>query len=397
LCLGSKGIRISIYAIILLSVATLFFPVQQGYGFFTLPPELNEEQLIELYKLEQLVNAEHARDEIFVLLRVQNPYLDTPSDIKVSFEKNGEENMPKVIDRYYENFQTIKDEQISIAEKKCKEILGGKTISNSIDNEPVNKKSNLGFKIDNQTGFMKSTSDGFQNYRLLQISIAEDFRDNNWKENLWRSNPYQNNESIEVLSNNEENKILELRLNYRQSEEFKNLIIEQIFLAENIRNEMLDFRVTGVAYIYLDENVDENMDENIDENINESLGKTNTSIVISWSDPTYVTDKLEFNILDRNAKGFEMVKAMELEIAQNTLNEMFMLSNSEEDDVEIIILTQENKKPNNYNRDDQGFEFFKNKQIDIAEKKLMEILGQKNIHNSDYLDFEKIKMKYYSN
>jgi len=40
---------------------------------------------------------------------------------------------------------------------------------------------------------------------------------------------------------------------------------------------------------------------------------------------------------------------------------------------------------------------FKNKQIDIAEKKLMEILGQKSIHNSDYLDFEKIKMKYYSN
>ena len=387
--MGSKGIRISIYAVILLSVATLFFPVQQGYGFFTLPPELNEEQLIELYKLEQIVNAEHARDELFVLLRVQNPYLETPSDVKVSFEENNEENMPKVIDRYYENFQLIKDEQISIAEKKCKEILGGKTISNSIDNEPVNKKSIHGFKIDNQTGFMKRNFEDFHNYKLLQISIAEDFRNNNWKENLWKSNPYQNNESIEVLSNNEENKILEPTFNYRQSEEFKNLIIEQIFLAENIRNEMLDFRVTGVAYTYLDENVDENIDE--------SLGKTNTSIVISWSDPTYVTDNPEFNILDRNANGFEMVKAMELEIAQNTLNEMFMLSNSEEDDVEIIILTQENKKPNNYNRDDQGFEFFKNKQIDIAEKKLMEILGQKNIHNSDYLYFEKIKMKYYSN
>jgi len=68
---------------------------------------------------------------------------------------------------------------------------------------------------------------------------------------------------------------------------------------------------------------------------------------------------------------------MELEIAQDTLNEMYLLSNSEENDVEIIIFTQENKKPNNYERDDQGFEFFKNKQLDIAEKKLMEILGQK--------------------
>jgi len=200
-----------------------------------------------------------------------------------------------------------------------------------------------------------------------------------------------------VLFNNEENKILEHMLNYRQSEEFKNLIIEQVFLAENIRNEMLDFRKTGVQNPYLDEKIDENFDTNLNGDLNESIHKTNQNIAISWSDPTYVTDKLEFNILDRDAKEFEMVKAMEIEIAKSRLNEMIHLSNPEKSDVEIIILTQENKIPNNYKRDDQGFEFFKDKQIDIAEKKLMEILGQKNIHNSDYLDFEKIKMKYYSN
>ncbi len=200
-----------------------------------------------------------------------------------------------------------------------------------------------------------------------------------------------------MLSNNAENKILAHTLNYRQSEEFKNLIIEQIFLAENIRNEMLDFRMTGLAHDpYLDENIDENIDENTNKNTDELLDKTNTSIVISWSDPTYVIDKPEFNIIDRNAKGFEMVKAMEREIAQNTLNKMLLLSNSEEDDVEIIILTNENKKINNYERDDQGFEFFKNKSIDIAKKKLIEILGGKKIHNPDYLDFE-IKKLYYLN
>ncbi len=395
--MGSEGIRISIYAIIFLSFTILFFPVQQGYGFFTLPPELNEEQLIELYKLEQLVNAEHARDEIFVLLRVQNPYLETPSDVKVSFEENNEVKSIKSLDRRNENFQLIKDEQISIAEKKCKEILGGKTISNSIDNEPVNKKSNYGFKIDNQIGFMNRNFEDFYNYKLLQISIVEDYRDNNWEENLWSSNPYHNDESIEVLSDNNENKILEIRLNYRQSEEFKNLIFEQIFLAENIRNEMLDFTITAVQNPYLDEKIDENLDDGLDGTLDASIGKTNQNIAISWSDPTYVTDKLEFNILDRDTKGFEMVKAMEIEIAKSRLNEMIHLSNPEKSDVEIIILTQENKKPNNYGRYDKGFEFFKNKQIDIAEKKLMEILGQKNIHNSDYLDFEKIKMKYYSN
>jgi len=326
---------------------------------------------------------------------------ESVSSFTETIEANLENDIPKVVQREHEIFQTIKAEQISLAEKKYQEILGGKTITNFPDDEPRKKIVYAKFKIDNQTGFMHRNHDDFQNYRLLQISIAEEFRDSSWKEKFSTSNPYQNNESIEVLSNNAENKILEQTLNYRQSEEFKNLIIEQIFLAENIRNEMLDFRMTGLAHNpYLDENVDENIDKNIDKNTDkntdELLGKTNTSIVISWSDPTYVIDKPEFNILDRNTKGFEMVKAMELEIAQNTLNKMLLLSNSEEVDVEIIILTNENKKLNNYERDDQGFEFFKNKSIDIAEKKLIEILGGKKIHNPDYLDFE-IKKLYYLN
>jgi len=392
------GIRIGIYAIIFLSVTILFFPIQQGYAIFALPSELNEQ--------EQLANAEQARDEIFVLFKEKNPYLDSPSDfqfsfssstdVQVSFEDNSE-NVPQVINRHREIFLTIKNEQVSIAEKKCKEILGGKTILNSINDEPEQKKTTLGFKIDNQTGTWNRDHDDFQNYRLLQIMIAEDTRDNNWQDNRWSSNPYHNDESIEVLSDNNENKILELKLNYRQSEEFKNLIIEQIFQAEKIRNEILDVRITNVENPYLNEDIDEDVDEDVDENVDEFSIKTNTDIVIDWSDPTYVTGKPEFNIIDRNAEGFEMVKAMELGIAQNTLNKMLMLSNSEKDDVKIVIFTNENKKLNNYELDDKGFEFFKNKQIDRAEKKLMEILGQKNIHNSDYLEFEKIKMKYYSN
>jgi len=104
--LGSKGIRISIYAIIFLSFAILFFPIQQGYGFFTLP-ELSEQELIELYEQEQLANSEQARDEIFVLLRLQNPYLDTPSNVIVSFEENNEVKSVKSLDRRNENFQLI--------------------------------------------------------------------------------------------------------------------------------------------------------------------------------------------------------------------------------------------------------------------------------------------------
>jgi len=64
--------------------------------------------------------------------------------------------------------------------------------------------------------------------------------------------------------------IIQNNLIKREHQEFKNLIIEQIFLAENIRNEMLDFRITSVQNPYLNEDVDENVDANVDENVKES-------------------------------------------------------------------------------------------------------------------------------
>jgi len=384
--LGDRVSEVSIYAIILLSVTLLFLPVQQGYGFLTLSLELNDRELIELNKSNQIVLAEQARDEIFVLTEKLNPYLETPVNDPEYFENN-EEKSVNSLDRNDKNFQLVKDEQLSIAGKKYKELLGGKIILNFLNNEPINKKSTHEFIIDNQTGVMTKNSNGFQDYKLLQISIAEDFRDNNWGKTISQtksSNPYLNDEPTSMASSIEENKISEQRLQYRQTEEFKNLIIEQISLAENIRNEMLKSGITGNLNPYLDENIDENLVQNIDENIGESLGISNRNVIITgWSDPTYVPEELEINIIDRESNGFEIIQALQIEIAQNTLDEMGSLPNSEEINDEIISLTNENKL-NDIGRGDQGFEFFKNKEIDAAEKKLMEILGQKNIHNSDY-------------
>ncbi len=44
---------------IALGVVILLVPVQQSSAIFLLSPELTEDELIELYKLEQLVNTEH--------------------------------------------------------------------------------------------------------------------------------------------------------------------------------------------------------------------------------------------------------------------------------------------------------------------------------------------------
>ncbi len=134
------------------------------------------------------------------------------------------------------------------------------------------------------------------------------------------------------------------------------MITEQISSAEKTRNYVLTLSQYQNPYLENDDVIESDQEE--------------------------ITEKSEFNMLDRTDKGFEILKAMELEIAQNTLNEMLMLSNSEENiQVEAINIKEENKKPKVLEREDQGFQYFKNIEEDKAEKKLIEILGGKTISN----------------
>jgi len=377
------------YIMIALGVVILLVPVPQSSAIFLPSPELTEDELIELYKLEQLVNAEQSRDGLFVLLRLQNPYIDTPSNVIVSFEKNGEENIPKVIDRYYENFQTIKDEQISIAEKKCKEILGGKTISNSINDEPTPKKTILGFKIDNQTSFLNRSHDDFQNYRLLQISIAEDYRDNNWEENEWTSNPYDNNKSIENSPKIKVNEIIQNNIIKREHKEFENLIIEQILLAEKTRDNTIFLTIVDSLNPYIIENTTNA------EILIENAHSTNTvtpvetekiNLVLSWFDQNVVLE-LQATNLNRISTNFEDFKLMQAELAQIELNKMLHVENSENtepsDSEQTDIVISDGPFFNSYNRGDFIFEFNKNMQKMKAEKKFIEMYGNE-IQNKDF-------------
>jgi len=377
------------YIMIALGVVILLVPIQQSSAIFLPSPELTEDELIELYKLEQLVNAEQSRDELFVLLGQQNPYIDTPSNVIVSFEKNGEENIPKVIDRYYENFQTIKDEQISIAEKKCKEILGGKTISNSINDEPTPQKTIPGFKIDNQTGFLDRSQDDFQNYRLLQIMIAEDFRDNNWKENFWTSNPYDNNKSIENSPKIKVNEIIQNNLIKREHKEFENLIIEQILFAEKTRDNTIFLTYVDALNPYIIENTTnaEILLENaISTNTATPVETEKINLVLSWFDQNMVLE-LQATNLNRISTNFEDFKLMQAELAQMKLNKIFHVENSENteplDSEQTDIVISDDPFFNSYNRGDFLFEFNKNMQKMKAEKKFIELFGNE-IQNKDF-------------
>ena len=376
------------YIMIALGVVILLVPAQQSSAIFLPFSELTEDELIELYKLEQLVNAEHARDEIFALAKEKNPYLDSLADVQVSFVDNSE-NIPQVINRHHENFQTIKDEQISIAEKKCKEILGGKTILNSINDEPTPQKTILGFKIDNQAGFLNRNHDDFQNYRLLQISIVEDFRDNNWKENFWASNPYDNNKSIENSPKIKVNEIIQNNLIKREHKEFENLITEQILLAEKTRDNTIFLTNLDTLNPYIIENITnaEILIENAHStNTATPVETEKTNLVLSWFDQNVVLE-LQATNLNRISTNFDDFKIMQAELAQMELNKMLHVENSENtepsDSEQTDIVISDGPFFNSYNSGDFIFEFNKNMQKMKAEKKFIEMYGNE-IQNKDF-------------
>ena len=198
-----------------------------------------------------------------------------------------------------------------------------------------------------------------------------------------------------MLPNNEENKIVDTYLN-RHSDEFRNLKNEQISIAVNTLNEMSEFRINGSPYL--------------DENMYESFDKINKNeITIEGLELTQTIDKLETNSLNRSAEEFKMSIESEHKIAQNKLNEILLISNPDnddetiilDDDEETIILIVEKKKLNINGRDSEKFELLKNKQMDIAEKKLMEMYGmmiQRTNSESDPASFtdsivaEKVKL-----
>jgi len=391
------GIGIWHFAIISFSVIVLLVPTEQANANFLIPPDWTEEELLELYKQKQLLRVEEVREENFGLLEVykqeqifraeqvrdqildfkitnlQNPYHDTEVEVIITYERNFENGIPKVVQREHEIFQTIKAEQIDLAEKKCLEILGGKTITNFVDNESREKIIQIReFKIDNQVDFMTRNHEDFQNYKLEEITIAEKIIDKIVEEGLWASHPYINYEKNEVSTANIDNQDYQ-PVTKRSGEKFKNLILEQILLAEQVRGQILDFQITNLQNPY------------------EKLNDVQEEVI----------EQSELKVLDRNHETFQSYKDEQVVIAQTTLNEIFRLKNSENIKDEITnekeqfsMNDEEISKPSVYDRYDELFQLSKQNQEDKAKKKLIEILGGKKIHNPDYLDFEIKKLHY---
>jgi len=352
--------------------------MEQANAMFVLPAELSEEELFELNKQEQILRAEQLRDYILDFRHTSflNPYHDT-EDV-IPYEIIFKNNIPIIV-QGESDVQQNKLEQIILAQQTLNEIQNGKPISNIYYFEPVRTESFPAFKIDDQTGHMKRTHEDFQIYKAQQIALSEKICEEILKQNrLFVNDQTNNNKNQEmknimlspdskiILQNFEEDTITR-NLIQRDDAEFKNLIAEQILLAENKRDQVIIMSLSRLNP-YVNEDV---LQEELEKPVLVMLEKSNKVFTLPIQ-----------NVLYRDNEVFQLHLDKQIELAQITLEGMLPMKNSEKiedeisDDNKIIIMNgKEIKIPRSYDRDDQGFEFFKNVEIDKAKAKLIELYG----------------------
>ena len=353
------------YVIIILSLTIFLIPISQVDAIFFIPLENSDEGYYKNFKEIYNLKIQKFRDYyIEEYLRLHNPYNDKMSDDVIIFNDK-EFRLPNSIDRYDENFQTLKVEQLDLAQKKYLEILGGRIITSSLDDKPDKRIIPILEFTSEEESIMEAiqrNDEGFQTYKMQQVIIAENTFNRLMEEGFWGdlyvtdtlSDDFnQNRDELKTALELIEDESISLK---RSSQEFHDLIIEQTLLAEKTRNQILSFSKYP--------NLNEENDDVIEYNQKE------------------ITEKPESIFSDTNHELLEFSKNKQIEIAQELMNKMYNLENSEKNiQVETIIIKEENKKPKVLVREDQGFEFLKNIEKDKAEKKIIELLGGKTISN----------------
>lgn len=357
---------ISQYVIIIVSLTILLIPVSQVDAIFFLPPEISDKDYYKYFKEVYNLKIQKFRD--FYLeeyLRLQNPYNDKMSDEDTIFNDK-EFRMPNRVDRHDENFQTLKDEQLDLAQKKYLEIMGGKTITSSLGNKPDKRIIPISEFTDEEESIRKAIhrdDEDFQTYKMQQVIAAENTFNRLMEEGFW-GDIYVTDTLLDDFNQNRDELKAALELiedesisSKRPSQEFHDLMTEQTLLAEKTRNYIL--------------------------NLSPNLNPYEENDGVIEYDQKEITEKSKSIFSDTNHESLEFSKNKQIEIAQEVMNKMYNLENSEKNiQVETININEENKKPKVLVREDQGFEFFKKIEEDKAEKKLIELLGGKTISNS---------------
>jgi len=170
--------------------------------------------------------------------------------------------------------------------------------------------------------------------------------------------------------------------------EFTNLMKSEILLAEKTRDNTIFLTNPNALNPYIIENTTNA--EILIENANsiETIAPVQTTkinLVLSWLDQNVVLELQ--GTLNRNSTNFEDFKLMQANLAQIELHKMLHVENSENtepsDSEQTDIVISDGPYFNAYNRGDFLFEFNKNMQKIIAEKKFIELFGNE-IQNKDF-------------
>jgi len=366
---------ISKYVIIIVSLTIFLIPVSQVDAIFFIPLENSDKGYYKNFKEIYNLKIQKFRDlYLEEYLRLQNPYNDKMSDDVIIFNDK-EFRIPNSIDRHDKNFQTLKDEQLDLAQKKYLEIMGGKIITSSLGDKPDKRIIPILEFTSEEESVRKAVhrdDEGFQTYKMQQVITAENTFNRLMEEGFWgdlyftdtpRDDFNQNRDELKAAFFLIEDEIISLK---RSSPEFHDLMTEQTLLAEKTRNYILSFSNYPNPYEENDDVIEYDQKE---------ITEKSESI---FSDSNHVLTR-NFEIYHND---LEFSKNIQIEIAQEVMNKMYNLKNSEKNiQVETINIKEENKKPKVLVREDQGFEFLKNIEKDKAEKKLIELLGGKTISN----------------
>ncbi len=192
---------------------------------------------------------------------------------------------------------------------------------------------------------------------------------------------------IAIKLKNDERAIARNVVSYGDSE-FTNLMKNEIIRAEKTRDNTISLNNPNSLNPYIIENT---TNVAIIENANsaETVAPVETEKIyleLSWSDQNVVLE-LQSTNLNRNSTNFEDFKLMQAELAQMQLNKILHVENSENtepsDSEQTDTVISDGIYLNAYDRNDFLFQFNKNMQKIIAEKKFIELFGNE-IQNKDF-------------
>jgi len=192
---------------------------------------------------------------------------------------------------------------------------------------------------------------------------------------------------IAIKLKNDERAIARNVVSYGDSE-FTNLMKNEIIRAEKTRDNTISLNNPNSLNPYIIENT---TNVAIIENANsaETVAPVETEKIyleLSWSDQNVVLE-LQSTNLNRISTNFEDFKLMQAELAQMQLNKILHVENSENtepsDSEQTDTVISDGIYLNAYDRNDFLFQFNKNMQKIIAEKKFIELFGNE-IQNKDF-------------